>query len=173
MSSIQSFLNATGLSYLWGKITNKFVDKESLTTVVNAIDDVKLDKAELVNISDLIINLNYTSSPSTGLIDQTFIAIKTALNNKQTVYLQLIESSSNSKSIIPLTRVSEDSCAFYRIFPSGLVKNITISSDNSFTYNEYQGLETPEGVVEYVNKRIVYSETAPANPIEGTVWLIP
>ncbi len=173
MSNIQSFLNATGLSYLWEKITNKFVDKENLTTVVNAIDDVKLDKAELVNISDLIINLNYTDSPSAGSIDQTFAAIKTALSNKQTVYLQLVESSSNSKSIIPLTQVSEDSCTFYRIFPSGLVKNITISSNNSFTYSEYQGLETPEGVVEYVNKRIVYSATAPANPIEGTVWLEP
>ena len=62
MSNIQSFLNATGLSYLWEKITNKFVDKENLTTVVNAIDDVKLDKAELVNISDLIINLKVNNS---------------------------------------------------------------------------------------------------------------
>ena len=63
MSNIQSFLNATGLSYLWEKITNKFVDKENLTTVVNAIDDVKLDKAELVNISDLIIDKEKFSKP--------------------------------------------------------------------------------------------------------------
>lgn len=168
MADIKKFLNASGLTYLWSKILAKnYIDKNALETTVNIIDEAKLDKTEVKNITDLVINLIYTTNPSEGTLDKTFEEIQTALNNKQSIYLKL------DNNLIPLTLIGETSFTFSKIIENGFVYIIILNSNNTFTYTYAKSLETPEGVIEYFNKRIVYSETAPKEPIQGTVWLIP
>lgn len=168
MADIKKFLNASGLTYLWSKILAKnYIDKNALETTVNIIDEAKLDKTEVKNITDLVINLIYTTNPSEGTLDKTFEEIQTALNNKQSIYLKL------DNNLIPLTLAGETSFTFSKIVENGFVYIIILNSNNTFTYTYAKSLETPEGVIEYFNKRIVYSETAPEEPIQGTVWLIP
>lgn len=168
MAGIKKFLNASGLAYLWSKILAKnYIDKNALETAVNIIDEAKLDKAEVQNITDLVINLVYTTNPEEGTLDKTFEEIQAALNNKQTIYLKL------SNNLIPLTLIGETSFTFSKIVEDGFVYIIILNSNNTFTYTYAKSLETPEGVVEYFNKRIVYSENAPEEPVPGTIWLIP
>ena len=52
MSEKQSFLNASGVTYLWKQILNeKYIDESEIEVIVNAIDESKLDKTSLTNIS--------------------------------------------------------------------------------------------------------------------------
>lgn len=52
MSEKQSFLNASGVTYLWKRILNeKYIDESEIEVIVNAIDESKLDKTSLTSIS--------------------------------------------------------------------------------------------------------------------------
>lgn len=52
MSEKHSFLNASGVTYLWKRILNeKYIDESEIEVIVNAIDESKLDKTSLTSIS--------------------------------------------------------------------------------------------------------------------------
>lgn len=43
----KKFLDKIGITHLWEKIENRFINSEELNVVVEAIDEVKADKADL------------------------------------------------------------------------------------------------------------------------------
>ena len=45
---MKKFLDQTGISVIWSKIENNYPTNDDLTNIVNAIDETKADKDELV-----------------------------------------------------------------------------------------------------------------------------
>lgn len=48
----KKFLDIIGISHLWGKIKEQFIDVDELNIIVEAIDEVKADKEALQNLSN-------------------------------------------------------------------------------------------------------------------------
>jgi hypothetical protein len=44
---VKKFLGYNGITFLWKKISDKFVDNQTLINVINAIDETKADKDEI------------------------------------------------------------------------------------------------------------------------------
>ena len=66
---MKKFLDQTGISVIWSKIENNYPTNEDLTNVINAIDETKADKDELVGqkVSNGEIFNNYNKNVATGL----------------------------------------------------------------------------------------------------------
>ena len=45
----KKFLDKIGITHLWEKIENQFINSEELNVVIEAIDEVKADKTDLEN----------------------------------------------------------------------------------------------------------------------------
>ena len=54
----KKFLDIIGISHLWGKIKEQFIDVDELNIIVEAIDEVKADKEAFQNLSDSFDTLN-------------------------------------------------------------------------------------------------------------------
>jgi hypothetical protein len=44
----KKFLDKIGVTHLWEKIENQFINSEELNVVIEAIDEVKADKTDIV-----------------------------------------------------------------------------------------------------------------------------
>ena len=68
MSNIKKFLDQIGVTHLWNKVEENFPNNEELAIIVNAIDETKADKTDLVGkkVSNGEVFNDYTNNTATG-----------------------------------------------------------------------------------------------------------
>lgn len=49
----KNFLDKNGIFYLWDKIANIYVNNEDLTLIIEAIDETKADKDEILTMDEI------------------------------------------------------------------------------------------------------------------------
>lgn len=131
---LKKFLDATGVSYLWQKISEEFINGEELTAVVNAIDESKEDVDNKVStVDEAATDITY---PST-------LAIKTYVDNfnfESEVYVGDAEPADEDKLLWFNPTGEESEITGATFIPSVDSESGVISWTND------RGLENPEPV---------------------------